>query len=261
MRRQESRALRGVAMQLENWVDPRHLEAAAQAAYAAAFALVPFTSVVIDNFLRPDKFAALQRVFRIEGTFRQRHYLWEWDAGGRSERAVTPEVWHAASGSVKAFVEGVFDGPDPDYRIGEGIVTHYKFVSLLGSAEFMSFLREVTGVKPATLTGLLARTMSGGQYIPPHSDFMPTRDLCGVFYASEGWQPAFGGRFRHCGPASNPIPIEPRPNRLLLFQPRHDCRHDVESVTAAGANWQRWSYSIWFGTPSSIERDGRLSAD
>src|SRR5258707_3971969 len=130
IRRQESRALRRVAMQLENWVDPRHLEAAAQAAYAAAFALVPFTSVVIDNFLRPDKFAALQRVFRIEGTFRQRHYLWEGDTCGRSERAVTPEVWHAASDSMKAFVEGVFDGPDPDYRIGEGIVTHYKFVSL-----------------------------------------------------------------------------------------------------------------------------------
>ncbi len=91
--------------------------------------------------------------------------------------------------------------------------------------------------------------MIGGQYIPPHSDFMPIRDLCGVFYASSGWRPSFGGRFRHCGPGPDIVPIEPKANRLLLFQPRHDCRHDVESITEAGADWQRWSYSIWFGTP------------
>jgi hypothetical protein len=168
-------------MRLENWIDARHLKPAAQSAYAAAFASVPFASVVIDDFLRPEKLATLQRVFHTEGRFKERHYLWQWDQGGRSEKAVPLEIWHAAPQAARAFVEGVFDAPHPDYRVGQGIVAHFKFVALLGSSEFMSFLQAVAGVRPATLTGLLARIMIGGQYIPPHSDFMPIRDLCGVF--------------------------------------------------------------------------------
>jgi hypothetical protein len=237
-------------MRLEDWLDPRHLDAAGQSAYAAAFASAPYSSVVIDHFLRPEKLAVLQRVFSTEGRFAQRYYLWQWDEGGRHEIESSPEVWHAAPDVSRAFVEGVFEAPHPEHRIGQGVAAHYKFVALLASPEFMHFLDRVTGVRPATLTGLLARTMIGGQYIPPHSDFMPIRDLCGVFYASGEWQPSFGGRFRHCSAGSDSIPIEPRMNRLLLFRPGRDCRHDVEPIAEAGANWQRWSYSMWFGTPA-----------
>ncbi len=162
------------------------------------------------------------------------------------------ETWHAAPASHKAFVERVFAGAHPDHRMGQGIAAHFKFVDLLASPEFMSFLKAVTGVRAATLTGLLTRIMVGGQYVPPHSDFMPIRDLCGVFYASAGWRPSFGGCFRHRGPGPDIVPIEPRPNRLLLFQPRADCTHDVEAITEAGAQWRRWAYSIWFGTPAAV---------
>jgi len=238
-------------MRLEDWIDPRHLKPAAQAAYATAFASVPYSSIVLDDFVRMEKFRALQQVFTTEGRFEERHYLWQWDEEGKHEEAVPLETWRAAAEHEKAFVERVFVGARPNCRIAPGIAVHFKFVELLASAELMGFLEAVTGVRPATLSGLLTRIMVGGQYIPPHSDFMPIRDLCGVFYASTGWQPTFGGRFRHCAPGPEIVAIEPRPNRLLLFQPRSECRHDVEPITEAGANWERWSYSIWFGTPSA----------
>ena len=241
-------------MRLEDWIDSHHLDAARQSAYLAAFASAPYASITIDNFLRPVKLALLQRVFGTEGKFAQRHYLWQRDEGGRHEVPAPAEVWQAAPAINRAFVEGVLEAPRPEYRIGEGIAAHYKFVSLLGSSAFMQFLQRVTGVRPVTLTGLLARTMIGGQYIPPHSDFMPIRDLCGVLYASGGWQPNFGGRFRHCSVGSDRVPVEPRMNRLLLFRPGRDCRHDVEPIAEAGANWQRWSYSMWFGTPAPSGR-------
>jgi hypothetical protein len=238
-------------MRLEDWIDPRHLEPAAQAAYVATFAARPYASAVIDDFLCPDKFRTLQLIFSTQGLFEERYYLWQWDEGGRSEQPVSAEVWHAAPEGRKAFVERVFAGPRLEHRMGQGIATHFKFIEMLSSARFMSFLQAVTGLNPATMSGLLTRIMVGGQYIPPHSDFMPIRDLCGVFYLSAGWQPSFGGRFRHCGPGSQIYPVDPSPNRLLLFEPRRDCKHDVEPITAAGATWQRWSYSVWFGSPDA----------
>jgi hypothetical protein len=62
------------------------------------------------------------------------------------------------------------------------------------------------------------------------SDFWQDRELCAVYYASTDWHPSFGGRFRHCGPGAYVVPIDPRPNRLLLLEPRADCRHDVEPI-------------------------------
>lgn len=236
-------------MRLENWIDSRHLDSAAQTAFAEVFASAPSASILIDNFLRPEKFHALQRVFSTEGRFEDRYYLWEREEGGKHEKPVPVEVWRAAPSSDRASVERVFTGPHPDYRMGQGIITHFKFIELLRSTEFMSFLQSATGIRPATLTGFVTRIMVGGQYIRPHSDFWRIRDLCGVFYASAGWRPRFGGRFRHRGPGSAIVPIEPWPNRLLLFQPRADCKHDVEAITEAGAHWQRWAHSIWFGTP------------
>ena len=71
-------------MRLEQWIDQRHLQPSAMASYAAAFASVPYASVAIDNFLRPEKFAALQRVFSVEGQFEEKHFLWGW-VNGRTE--------------------------------------------------------------------------------------------------------------------------------------------------------------------------------
>src|SRR5215831_13627862 len=187
-------------MRLEDWINHHYLQAANQAAHATAFAGESHSSIALDKFLRPDKFSALQRMFAIEGRFEERYYLWEWEEGGRSERAVSADTWRNAPADRRAFVERVFVGPHPKYRISGGITAHFKFVEMLASPQFMNFLYTVTGLRARTVSGLLPRIMVGGQYIPPHSDFMPTRDLCGVFYVSAGWQPSFGGRFRHCEP-------------------------------------------------------------
>jgi hypothetical protein len=242
-------------MRLDQWIDERHLHPAAIASYAAAFVSVPYTSVAIDNFLKPEKFTALQRVFSIEGQFEEKHFFWGW-VNGRTkgaEEAVSAEVWHAAPDAHRASVESMFAGARPDYCLGQGIITHVKFIELLRSVEFMSFLEAMTGIRPATLTCVMARIFVGGQYIRPHHDFRSDREVCAVFYASPGWQPSFGGRFRHRGPGLDIVPVEPWPNRLLVFQPRADCEHDVEPVTAAAAKWERWAYTLWFGTPEAID--------
>ncbi len=225
------------------------MQPAAIASYAAAFASVPYASVAIDNFLRPEKFAALQRVFSIESHFEERYTLWGLVDGRPrgDEEPVSAEVWHAASEERRAYVARRFAGAKPDYRMGQGTVTRLKFKELLGGSEFMSFLEGATGIRPATLSGMQIRIMSRGQYQGAHSDSRSDRVLCAVFYASTTWHPTFGGRFRHLGPGSLIAPIEPWPNRLLLFQPRTGCKHDVEPIT--DSQWERWAYTLWFGTP------------
>jgi hypothetical protein len=238
-------------MRLDDWIDPRHLDPAARAGYRAAFTASPHSSIVIDQFLCADKLELLRLVFATEGAFEERHYLWEWTDQGRSEKTVSAAAWHAARESQRAFVERVFTAPRPEYRLGRGSLTHYKFLELLSSPELMDFLDSVSGIRPPTMSGLLMRIMVGGHYIPPHSDFQPIRDLCAVFYASGGWQEGLGGRFRHCGPGSALTPVEPLANRLLLFEPRREARHDVEPIAQFDSAWERWSYSIWFGQPNA----------
>ena len=242
-------------MRLDSWINARHLQPVAHAEYAAAFASVPYSSVVIDDFLQPDRLAALQRVFRTEGRFEERYYQWRRTEDGKREEPVPFDIWQAGSDAERASVERVFVGSRPEFRLGVGIVAHLKFMELLRSGEWMDFLHVVSGIRPETLTGFSTRIMVGGQYVQPHSDFWQIRDVCGVFYASGGWRLDFGGRFRHRGPGPDIVPIEPRENRLLLFEPRADCTHDVEAITEAGKGWQRWACSMWFGTPASVEND------
>jgi hypothetical protein len=234
-------------MKLDDWIDERHLAPNVQATYAARFASVSYSSVAIDNFLRPEKLAALRRVFSTEGKFDERYSLWDRASG--LEKVVPGEVWRAAPLADRASAGRVFAGPQPNHRLGQGILAQLKFHEMAHSPEFMCFLQAVTGIKPATLTSMTTRILVGGHYIAPHSDAKPDRDLCAVFYASNEWHPSFGGRFRHCGPGLDIVPVEPRPNRLLVFEARSDCKHDVEPITEAGARWQRWTYTLWFGTP------------
>ncbi|HKX07769.1 MAG TPA: 2OG-Fe(II) oxygenase [Stellaceae bacterium] len=238
-------------MQLDSWINARHLGSEAQAEYRAAFASVPYSSVVVDDFLRCERLTALQRVFNIEGRFEERYYVWRRTDDGKREEPVAPEVWRAGCEGERASIERVFVGARAEFRLGEGIIAHLKFMELLRSPEWMGFLNSVTGIRPATLTGFSTRVMVGGQYIEPHSDFWMIRDLCGVFYAGGGWQPPFGGRFRHRGPGPEIVPIEPRENRLLLFEPRPDCTHDVEAISEAGKAWERCAFTMWFGTPAA----------
>jgi hypothetical protein len=247
-------------MRLDQWINKEHLETARQASYAAGFAAASYPSVTLDNFLVPDKLAALQKIFTTEGKFDEKFFFWGWVNQRPSEEAVTAEVWHAAPDAHRASVEYIYAGPHPDYRMSPGTITNIKFGELLRSPMFMSFLEEVTGVRPATLTGIMTRIFVGGQYIRPHNDFRPDRDLCGVFYLSTNWDPSYGGCFRHRGTGSDCVPVEPLPNRLLLFDPRADLQHDVEPITKAGAHWQRWAYTLWFGTPLAVSAQDATAA-
>jgi hypothetical protein len=245
-------------MRTELWINNEHLEPARQARYAAAFKSAEYRSIAIDNLLRPEKFAALRHFFVTEAEFEEKFYFKGCVHGKTAEEAVSAETWLAAPEAHRASVEYIFAGLRPDYRMGPGTITNMKFSELLRSHIFMSFLEAVTGIKCMTLTGMMTRILVGGQYIKPHNDFRPDRDLCGVFYLSEEWQPSFGGCFRHRGTGSDNVEVEPLANRLLLFEPRADLQHDVEPITEAGAKWRRCAYTLWFGTP--LEANGQNSA-
>jgi len=236
-------------MQLDNWIERRHLDRTAQAGYARAFAAAPQAALVIDDFLRADKLAALQRMFAAEGEFAERYTIWESAAGPRHgrETPVTEAEWRAAPEESRASVERILVGAKPGAPLAPGIAVHLKFAELLGSAAFMEFLAAVTGIRAPALTGMQTRIMVGGQSVGPHSDAGRGRALCAIYYVSPGWRPEFGGRFRHRGPGPAAVPVPPLANRFLVFAPRKELKHDVEAMAAAGGRWQRWSYSLWFG--------------
>ena len=238
-------------MQLETWISATYLDAETVASYASKFAGSPHASVVLDDFLVDDKLTALQRFFSVEGRFEEHHTAWK-KTGPRtygSEETVSPEAWSVLPEKRRAASELRLVGPKPEYRLGQGTITHLRFVDFARSPAFMGFLAAMTGIRPVTLTGMQTRIMILGDYLRPHSDEGSGRTLCAIFYVSDGWRPSFGGRFRHLRPETETVPVDPIANRFLVFAPQDPHSHDVEALTPAAGGWQRSSYTLWFGSP------------
>lgn len=235
-------------MKLEHWIDPRWLEPATRRELAARFAVDPQDSLAIDGLLRPDRLEGLRRLFTVEGRFVEEFCRKaQADDPSRQEVAVSEESFRSLPEEQRASVEALLAGPMPGFELGRGMLCHLGFSVLLNSPEFHAFLESVTGIEPGEVLGVMTRRFGPGHFLTPHSDSTDGRRLCAVFYVSDGWQPAYGGRFRHYPGTGDPVEVAPLGNRLLLFRPLPHRVHDVEMLNPAAGGWRRCAYTIWYG--------------
>lgn len=229
------------AAALSGWIQSPHLDAARLSLCAARFSEDPVRTAVFDDFLLPERVAALHGLFREEGRFEEMAGLY--GEGGGSQ-AVSREDYAAAAAERRFDTELQLSGPKPEFRLGQGFLTWLKLSRLFGSPPFLEFLRLATGVEAAGVSGVLLRIMQPRHEIRRHSDFQGgKRKLCLVLYLNPAWPAEAGGRFRQFTPDGGCRYIDPRPNRLLLFQPMADLMHDVEPITATAP--ERWACTVW----------------
>ncbi|PWC56396.1 2OG-Fe(II) oxygenase [Azospirillum sp. TSO22-1] len=239
---------------IERWIDPRHLHPDSMERMASSFAGDPLNTIWLDDFLMPEPFANLQRVFATEGAFEQVHRLYERAADGRA-RDVTPEEWRDAEPGRRFHDEMRFAGPKPEHRLSPGMVTHVRFRMFLQSAAHLAFLHRLTGLCAGVAPFSLLRITRYGQRLDRHNDFNHGRTLCSVLYFGTGWQPTFGGRLRQYEGDALVRALDPLPNRLVLFRPTLE-QHDVEPLGPAAAHWERWAMTTWYAPPGRVPGGG-----
>jgi Rps23 Pro-64 3,4-dihydroxylase Tpa1-like proline 4-hydroxylase len=160
---------------------------------------------------------------------------------------VSLDEWRAADDRQRFYHFLELDGPPLGRPIAGGWLSWLLMRHRLESPEFLALVSEASGVKSGGLQSLKAHVMRSGHYLRPHSDRDGARRLCGALYLGDGWTAGYGGEFELLAGDDTVLSVEPRHNRLVLFDPIRHERHAVRVVTAEAGAWQRNSVSLWWG--------------
>jgi hypothetical protein len=237
-------------------IRPQHFEVDALGSARATFRADQFDSVVIDDFLSPLLLAGLLACFEHDGNLTEHRSLKDFVGGDASqtddlgltvERTVNEAAFAAAAPTdrlarelrLRADTERDTDSP--------GWLAHTRFLEMLASPEFKSYLGAITDTTELRDVTYLARTMRHGDLCSAHSDAGDGRTLCMLLYVGDDWRPGFGGQFQNLERGRVARNTEPRGNRLILHRPAPNQIHQVEPISDAGREWRRHSYSVWYG--------------
>lgn len=238
-------------------IRPRHFQVDALERARAAFRADRFGSVVIDDLLEPPLAAGLLALFEQDGNLVEHRSLkapagengsQADDQGLTIERTVSAEAFAAASPGSRLARELLLRADTERDTNSTGWLAHTRFLAMLASPEFKSYVGAITDTTELRDVTYMARTMRHGDLCSAHSDAGDGRALCMLLYIGDSWQPGFGGRFQNIVHARVARSTAPLGNRLILHKPGPNQIHQVEPISDAGRNWRRHSYSVWFGT-------------
>jgi hypothetical protein len=229
-------------MDINDWIEGTHLSAAATLVYGQAIHGGDRRAAVLDGFLKPGKLAALRKNFSGDGLFTMVYGL-----AGRHPHEVPAEEYAAAEPANHFYRFRSLTGPAPGHHLSPGYLAHLLFSTLTLTPGWLAWLSAIIGEKLTVRTGMHARIMTRDMIIAPHSD-RGHGAICAVLYLSDGWSSAFGGTFVQDHEGERVTEVEPLENRLLLFSPARGAAHGVAPFSPAMGDWERWSYSLWYGT-------------
>jgi len=232
----------GYVMHIGDWIDDTHLDPDAVSAYRQSLQTSAGHAVALDGFLKPGKLQALRKLFTGDGAFAEVTGLFD-----RHPHGVSSEEYAAAAASNRFYRYRTLTGPARP--MAPGFLAHLLFATLAQSPSWLAWLGAIAGTELATRTGIHARIMTRDMVMNRHSD-RSHGPLCAVLYLNQGWSPAFGGTFVQERDGVCVAEVEPLANRLLVFSPDSGLAHGVAPFAEAMGVWERWSYSLWYGSGS-----------
>lgn len=236
----------------EYWINPQHLLPDSVERLAAAFTADPMHTIWLDDFLLPDHFARLRRLFTDDGEFADAYSLYD-GALKAGVRKVDAGEWQAAGNAAQFRHELAFTGPKPEGRLGLGMITFIRYGDYLQSSAHLGLLHRLTGVRVGGVLANLARITRYGHRLERHTDAAKDRRLCSILYLSDGWEPAFGGRLIQYRAGVMPRSLDPQPNRLVLFHPGREEEHEVEHLTEHAVHYDRCAMTTWYHGADSAQ--------
>lgn len=231
-----------MSAKIEQWVMPQHLDATVMQEYRRQIHASHGRAAILDNFLQPQKLAGLRQLFLGDGRFAPAYGLF-----GRHPHDVAEGEFAAAPESQRFYSYLNFRGPADGRAMAPGLLQNALFTMLSRSPAWCGWLADILGAPLEKQTGMHARIMRRGMFMKQHDDNAHGA-LCAIFYLSDGWQPDFGASFVQQRQQERVLEVAPLANRLLLFSPGNGLSHGVLPFSAASGDWQRWSYSLWYGS-------------
>jgi hypothetical protein len=146
-------------MRLDRWVGAPHLQAGAIGAYRARMDADRFRSIILDDFLLPERLAGLRALFAGDGRFEDFHGRKQYTAPERllagdkpfhETRVADAGAWSEVVEADRLAHEEMLAGPRPGCEPSLGWVTHLRFKMLMQSQTFIDFLE--AAMRPATLS-------------------------------------------------------------------------------------------------------------
>lgn len=231
-------------MNLEDWIRAPLLTSSSIEQQAASLRSDAMATVLLDEFLRPERLRGLQSVFEDDAPFTEKLQIRR--ADGRFDVA-TEHEWLAAAEDDRVERQLLLDEAPAVTRLSRGVAQHVRFMSLARHPAFAGFLGRIGGIDDLAFESGEARIMRARHMVKPHTD--GRRGLCAVLYVHAHWDPRYGARLVQYERDTERRHVEPITNRLVVFLPGGARRHAVEPIVE-GDGWQRCSYSLWFEAPA-----------
>jgi hypothetical protein len=229
-------------MNLEDWIRAPLLAPSSIEQLAASLRTDAMATVLLDDFLTPQRLQGLRGVFEDDGPFTEKFQIRLPD--GQFEVASEDE-WHSVDEDARVERQLLLDGAPSVTRLTRGVAQHVRFMSLARHPVFADFLGRIAGIDGLVFESGEARIMRARHMVKPHTD--GRRGLCAVLYLHAYWDLRCGARLVQYERDSVRRHVEPIPNRLVIFVPGGGRRHAVEPIVEMDG-WQRCSYSLWFET-------------
>lgn len=238
-------------MHIQDWINPDHFTQADLFPVDGDVARKPRVWIV-DDLLRPEKLMALREVFAIDELWSDQYGLFD-----RRPHRSSREDWEAATARNRFWH---YRELDSNPRLSGLLVGWANWVlfsrAVLPHPAMMELLARRTGQPVPVAFECKAIALRRGHFQRPHKDSGTHRQLCGAFYVRDGWQRGYGGEFEMTVDGESVHRIEPKANRLILFDPHEQgvsrsgetntSLHCMLPLNDKAGDWERFSVSVWW---------------
>ncbi|HKY04957.1 MAG TPA: 2OG-Fe(II) oxygenase family protein [Blastocatellia bacterium] len=230
---------------LNCWIKPAHLQTRAVESYADRFACHPARLIVLDDFLRDEVAASLNRFLTTEAAFKISYGVYSDKDSSGTIADVSRQDWIKAKDRERFFRFRQLSGARLDCRHSERTATAHDFFEAVRGPDFRRYFQTICGAELKTVK-MNAYSYRRGDFLRAHSDDDNLKRLAFVFYLSAGWERSFGGELTMIGPDGRVTEVESRFNSLVLFDVTAGTEHYVNKIKWSAGEAARVSIGGWF---------------
>ncbi len=228
---------------LEQWIQPRHLEADAVDTYSEAFKAHPARLLSVEDCLPEGVADSVYRFLAREAEYTTSYGLFT------ARGSVSEQEWRRSADVERFFKFRKLAGVRPEFRLSRHLVSFMKLRRALIDPRFKGYLERLTGMRLGSCSQPYAHAYGSGDYLRRHDDDFDDRCLTLVLYLSKRWRPELGGAFHMVGGNGNEARLEAGYNTLVLFDVTAKTEHFIAPISPA-AEALRLSIGCWYHRPS-----------
>jgi hypothetical protein len=175
---------------IARWIQPQHLKAEAMREYCSTFEAHPTRVLILDSFLREPLAEQMVQYLQQEAHFQTSYGVYS------NKKAVAEEVWQRADETDRMYKFGLLVVPQLGDKLSPNELTFLLFRKLANTTQFKVFFETITGQSLGEVTATQVHSLRPGDYLRPHDDRSPNRQIAFILYLTPDWDARLGRAFR-----------------------------------------------------------------